>query len=207
MRHYRRGLIQNVSLLGIVAMLRLRWNKATRLGGGHADGLRTYSVSNSDSRTLDGQSRRMKSTGRGAPLDGRADDTMSREVESPDRQTVLDEMTACFHAGPSIYHPSAFWTCYNAKNREQLATDGYEHFKRTVATNYFTWVAGIRDPQFWFLLRHTPIAKWPVVLRDYSDSAGLRPSRTLGWRSVSNADPIALALRRPTGQLRPLGAD
>ena len=166
----------------------------------------TCSVSNSDFRTPDGQ-RRMKSTGRGAPLDGRADDTMSREVESPDRQTVLDEMTACFHAAASIYHPSKFWTHYSAKNRDQLTTGGYEHFKRTVATNYFTWIAGVRDPQFWFLARRTPLASWPIVLRDFFGPPVSDRSRTLVSRPVSHADTIAVALCPSTGQCRTLGTE
>lgn len=78
-------------------------------------------------------------------------------------------MIACYQAADPIYHPSAFWKRLGAVNDDQLARDGHEHFKRTVAMNYFTWVTGIRNPQFWFLVKHTSLADWPIVIRGLFD--------------------------------------
>ncbi len=54
--------------------------------------------------------------------------------------------------------PSRYWEQLNGKNLAQLAGDGYDDFKRTLATNYFTWVVGPFDAQLAFLRAHLPHA-------------------------------------------------
>jgi putative sugar O-methyltransferase len=53
----------------------------------------------------------------------------------------------------------------NRRNQEQLATEGYENFKQTLARNYFTWSIGLRTRQFRYLLRRTSPFVWPSLLR------------------------------------------
>ena len=59
--------------------------------------------------------------------------------------------------------PSQFWTELNKKNIEQLEKDGYENFKRTVVTNYFTWLLIFRDAQFRFLLKNVAVTSLPRI--------------------------------------------
>src|SRR5205814_2130951 len=75
-----------------------------------------------------------------------------------------------------------------AINRDQLTRTGYEHFKRSVSQNYFTWVVGVRNPQFRFLARHTPFTDWPQLLRGLFDppvSDGLGPWATIQFRLLT----------------------
>jgi len=66
---------------------------------------------------------------------------------------MLDAMAQA----PSEVLPSRFWEDLNRKNLRQLTESGYDNFKRTVATNYFTWLLPLRDPQLRFLLSRIPV--------------------------------------------------
>ena len=76
----------------------------------------------------------------------------------------LRAMFDCFAQGDPVYLPSKFWEALNEKNIRQLEADGIENLKQTVAQNYFTWVVGLRDKQFRYLARNTPISSWPAIL-------------------------------------------
>ena len=52
---------------------------------------------------------------------------------------------------PEIF-PSKYWNELNRKNLQQLADNGYENFKRTVARNYFTWIVNPLNKQVRFLM-------------------------------------------------------
>ncbi len=54
----------------------------------------------------------------------------------------LREMLAELEQAPEIFRPSAFWETHGSGNLEQLGTDGFAAFKRTVNTNYFQWEPG-----------------------------------------------------------------
>jgi putative sugar O-methyltransferase len=121
-----------------------------------------------------------------------------------DRQAALDQMVACFEAAPAIYHPSAFWTRYNRVNRQQLTVSGYDHFKRTVSTNYFTWVTGVRNPQFWFLAKRAPLRRWAVVLRGLFDppvSDQLSRSTAMQFRMLTQLLWLYAVEQDPAGLL------
>ena len=85
-------------------------------------------------------------------------------------------MFDCFSNGSSAYHPSKFWEYYNDRNIKQLEAEGIDNIKQTVATNYFTWLVGIRDKQFRYLLGNTQILSWPSILFErpaYASSANI----------------------------------
>ncbi len=65
---------------------------------------------------------------------------------------MLDDMTDA----PVEVAPSKYWIELNRKNLDQLQNSGYDNFKRTVATNYFTWLLQSNDPQIRFLLLNLP---------------------------------------------------
>lgn len=73
-------------------------------------------------------------------------------------------MFDCFSKGDHIYHPSKFWEFHNERNIKHLETEGIENIKQTVARNYFTWIVGIKNEQFRYLLRNTQILSWPSIL-------------------------------------------
>ncbi len=78
-----------------------------------------------------------------------------------------NELKAMFDglaAGDSAYLPSKFWEKLNKKNISQLDDGGIDLFKQTIAQNYFTWVIGIKDQQFKYLIRNTRISDWPKIL-------------------------------------------
>src|SRR5258705_10071384 len=68
--------------------------------------------------------------------------------------TRIEEMiSAMANARPEVL-PSRFWQDLNQKNLDQLHRQGYENFKQTVATNYFTWLTNLRyDWQLRYFLR------------------------------------------------------
>ncbi len=76
----------------------------------------------------------------------------------------LQEMLDALAAAPEITRPSQFWLELNLKNVNQLQQQGYENFKQTIALNYFTWIVGLRDVQFRFLLQRTPIWAIPLII-------------------------------------------
>jgi putative sugar O-methyltransferase len=80
----------------------------------------------------------------------------------------LQEMLDAMIDVRSEVRPSEFWTELNKKNVEQLESEGYGNFKRTIARNYFTWIAGFRHPllyaQTMFLLKNVRITKIPSIV-------------------------------------------
>ncbi len=51
---------------------------------------------------------------------------------------------------------SVAWSVLNKKNLDQLLSEGYRNFKRSLATNYFTFMIQANDPQLLFLEAHIP---------------------------------------------------
>jgi putative sugar O-methyltransferase len=85
-------------------------------------------------------------------------------------QTRIDQMFEELTHAPEEVLPSKFWTELNGKNIQQLESDGYENFKRTLARNYFTWVSGITDwairSQLKYLFLNLPFSTFiPVAIR------------------------------------------
>lgn len=58
--------------------------------------------------------------------------------------------------------PSKFWADLNKTNVQQLDSEGYENFKRTITRYYFNWVAtALKSPvrsQFQFLVQHVNLS-------------------------------------------------
>lgn len=77
---------------------------------------------------------------------------------------ILRAMFDCFSKGDQVYLPSKFWEFYNEKNIKQLEAEGIQNIKQTVARNYFTWIIGIKNEQFRYLLKNTRIFSWPSIL-------------------------------------------
>lgn len=70
----------------------------------------------------------------------------------------IEEMKIAFEDGPPEALPSNMWDALNSHNVAQLRTDGYGHFRQTLALNYFTWIVSpLRDSQIGFLLRSVPL--------------------------------------------------
>lgn len=57
-----------------------------------------------------------------------------------DQNEVIKSMLAVLQRGPKEVLPSRYWDDINEKNLAQLANTGYEDFKTTVASSYFTSV-------------------------------------------------------------------
>jgi putative sugar O-methyltransferase len=105
---------------------------------------------------------------------------LDMRLPGDDPSDLLGAMFECLASGPSVYLPSNFWTELNRKDLLLLATEGFKNFKRTIAQDYFTWIVGIRDPQFRFLFSHTRPLDWMGIL----DGAWRRDlSLPLGWRA------------------------
>jgi len=70
----------------------------------------------------------------------------------------IDEMLEELSRAREEVLPSKLWTELNNKNIHQLATEGYENFKRTITKNYFNWVGvGLKPPitsQYKYLWQH-----------------------------------------------------
>ena len=56
----------------------------------------------------------------------------------------LIDMVDCFIETDGFTGMSRYWNYLNKKNLEQISQSGIENFKQTVATNYYTWVDGIK---------------------------------------------------------------
>jgi putative sugar O-methyltransferase len=114
-----------------------------------------------------------------------------------------DAMLACMAQGDPVYLPSRFWQHYNEKNREQLDADGFENLKRTVATNYFTWVIGREHEQYQTLKRNTRLWEWPAILRGAGRPAGdvALPAEQLRQLRVFTRMLWRFAQRRDSGKL------
>lgn len=93
--------------------------------------------------------------------------------------TRLDEMFAALQGARTEVLPSKYWEQLNRTNLEQLAAQGYETFKRTLALNYFTFLVSRKDVQLEFLRAHLPQTagvKYAVA----SAMRGRHPG--LGWK-------------------------
>jgi len=98
----------------------------------------------------------------------------SPEIYSMNKQ--LDSMFAELARGNPQYLPSKYWQVLNQKNLDQLAGEGLENFKRTVALNYFTWVPGRRSDQYRWLKKQIDFMTWlkiVLVRREYDASSSL----------------------------------
>ena len=79
-------------------------------------------------------------------------------------ESRLTEMFDALEEAPAFMKPSRFWIELNRKNINQLEEWGYGNFKRTVSTNYFTWLPSIlKDPQYRFLIKNLPV---PTIVKD-----------------------------------------
>lgn len=87
---------------------------------------------------------------------------------------TLRLMFDCLAKNDPVFQPGKLWESLNAKNIKQLETDGIEHLKQTVATNYFTWVSGNRISlqflylvgiQYLYLALKTYPWHWPTILK------------------------------------------
>lgn len=66
-------------------------------------------------------------------------------------QARIDEMFDGLRNAPQETLPSKYWEELNRKNLSQLAEEGYENFKRTIARSYFTWIVRPGDLQIRWL--------------------------------------------------------
>ena len=104
--------------------------------------------------------------------------------------TRIEEMLKAMEDSRAEVLPSQFWQDLNKRNVDQLERQGYENFKQTIATNYFTWLPSFRgDAQYWFFLRNlTPSmlvsAVWQAIRSPYH--AFLPGRRSLSYNLVTN---------------------
>lgn len=77
---------------------------------------------------------------------------------------ILRNMFDCFSKGDQVYFPSKYWESLNEKNIKQLETEGIENIKQTVARNYFTWIIGVKNEQFRYLLKNIQAYSLPSIL-------------------------------------------
>jgi putative sugar O-methyltransferase len=112
---------------------------------------------------------------------------------------ILKSMFDCFSKGDQVYLPSKFWEFHNDRNIRQLEAEGIDNIKQTVATNYFTYLVGISDKQFRYLLGNTQILSWPSILFGrpaYASSANISLKQRIQlaiftrmlWRAVERID-------------------
>ena len=66
-------------------------------------------------------------------------------------ETRIGQMFDDLAGAPKEMLPSKYWEELNRKNLAQLAEQGYENFKRTLARSYFTWIVRPSDAQIRFL--------------------------------------------------------
>jgi len=65
-------------------------------------------------------------------------------VSAPTQNAVeaLDAMARSMRNAPPLYAPSIFWQELEAIHLEELHSDGFENFKRTLNMRYFNWTVG-----------------------------------------------------------------
>jgi putative sugar O-methyltransferase len=91
----------------------------------------------------------------------------------------LDEMFEGLRGARPEVLPSKYWEELNKTNLEQLATQGYDTFKRTLALNYFTFLVSRKDVQLEYLQAHLP----SHVLGRCAVASALRGSHPgLSWK-------------------------
>lgn len=78
--------------------------------------------------------------------------------------STIKAMSTELRRGRDVYLPSKFWENYGSKNLGQLESDGFDHFKQTIALNYFTWVVNRHSEQFHYLRKRLPLTVWPALL-------------------------------------------
>jgi putative sugar O-methyltransferase len=88
-------------------------------------------------------------------------------------------MIESMKAAPPIYAPSTFWEQLVERHIEELETDGFENFKRTVNMKYFNWgVLGIfrhlMVPTLTHWLKHPTLGPLAAHFPDHRASAGPR---------------------------------
>ncbi len=92
--------------------------------------------------------------------------------------TTVRELFECLEQGDEVFLPSRFWETLNERHMEELESVGYDYFKQTIASNYFTWLISPKNNQFRYLLRHTRLSDWRSILGDpLTVDAGSRLSR------------------------------
>ena len=116
----------------------------------------------------------------------------------------LEEMIEEMERGPELFRPSKFWVHHNARNFEQIASEGFGAFKRTVNTNYFQWEPGTprgQDPHA--RVARQVLARWlrrpdPRVLRARlaEPERSFHRGRGARWHAVCVAALWELARRR-----------
>jgi hypothetical protein len=82
--------------------------------------------------------------------------TVSQANAGSEKKPVNEELKAMFDGlstGKAAYFPSKILEMPNERNLGQLDDEGIGNFKRTIARNYLTWVVGILDPQFRYLIK------------------------------------------------------
>jgi len=100
--------------------------------------------------------------------------------EAASMETRIVEMFRELEQAPKEVLPSKYWEELNRRNLAQLAEQGYGNFKRTLATNYFTWVVRPSDAQIRFLRQHLPFG---TVLKAMIRTLVSRSHPPLGWFS------------------------
>jgi putative sugar O-methyltransferase len=96
--------------------------------------------------------------------DHKADTTNGARILIAGPTDSLTEMLECLRGGDPIYHPSRFWESFNERNNRELTEQGFDNMKRTLATNYFTWILDWKHEQFQGLVRATHLRDWPSIL-------------------------------------------
>ncbi len=104
----------------------------------------------------------------------------------------IDSMVAEMATAPPITRPSEYWDFLNGLNLRQLASGGFDEFKRTINGNYFQWLpTGPSDPQFRKLL--VAFARHPNW---HTFSARLEDGAYVDDRDDEVVDPFRSFVRR-----------
>jgi putative sugar O-methyltransferase len=131
-------------------------------------------------------------------------------LPTADRERI-DAMFAELRRGDPRARPSLYWEELNKLNLAQIARNGYDNFKRTIALNYFTWAIMFPwNSQVAFLSRFAPNRRiGAIIWRALMDSDTRIVGRTrrvaydlislLLWEYILRSDlPAALlSLREP----------
>jgi len=76
----------------------------------------------------------------------------------------MTEMSECLADAPKEILPSKFWEGLNQRHLALLEEFGYQNFKRTLSTTYFTFLPGLRHVQTQTLMKNLPPA---LVLKSF----------------------------------------
>ena len=72
----------------------------------------------------------------------------------------------CFVESSAFGGMSKYWNYLNKKNIEQINDSGFENFKQTVATNYYTWIDGIKGVMGANFLKDSDKYKFEVPIHE-----------------------------------------